>query len=609
MPIIQSSQNSRRFMRSRLIVLCLVLLSALVGFESAGLAAESKPQLAQNSSTVIYLNDKPISQLQSPFTSSAMLYLPIKLLEHLGLRVELDPAKHSARLMRPGVFYLLKEGSRQITWNQQGMMISHAPIWQQDTLFVPRSLLANLAIGFSYNKYTNEIRIRKDLNTFRAVNLLPSDVYTRLVIEFEQPPVYHLQESDQGISIDFYGAEVAEPDQFIPEANDVLFKGLRIQQIGRGVVRLQIFKKYPSPHRLFWLDKPDRLMVDLVKVFQEEKTSQVAPGVKFTRTYQGFGFGPVTYYSLTIQPGSGLELEPELAARGRGFGKEPVSVMARRRHALAAINAGYFNNAGIPLGLLIKEGEFIASPIYGRTLLGVDQSGKLFIDQTEHSLAVDFPLQNHQRMRFNAVNLPRQNQQMVLYTPRYGERTGTSASDDAIELQILSDGTVQEIAQANLVIPEDGYVISAQGQGARWLKANAYVGMRALVYSQVLGQWEQVLHMVGGGPRLIKNGQLYVSSEQERFQPDIAKGRAPRTALGLGRKGEIILIVVDGRQALSKGLTLWELASLLKEKGAVEALNFDGGGSSAMVIGNRLVSHPSDGHERAVASSLVLVKR
>lgn len=594
-----------------------VVLGAVFALVWAGptwAAPHSEPfQLAQNGSTVIYLNDKPITQLQAPFTSATMLYLPVKLLEHLGLRVEIDAVHHSARLMRPGVFYLVKEGSRQVTWNQQGMMISNAPIWQQDTLFVPRSLLANLGIGFSYNKANNEIHITKDLNTFRAVNLLPSDVYTRLVIEFQQPPVYHLQESEQGITLDFYGAEVPEPEQFTPESSDVLFKGLKIQQIGRGIVRLQILKNYPSPHRLFWLDKPDRLMVDLVKVFQTDKSTQLAPGVKYTRTYQGFGFGPVTYYSLEILPGSGLALVPGLAGQdrglGKGFSKEPVSTMARRSNALAAINAGYFNQAGVPLGILIKDGEFISSPIYGRTLLGISQSGKLFIDQTEQTLAVEFPLQNRERLRFNAVNLPRQNQQMVLYTPRYGARTGTAPSEESIELQLLSDGTVQEIAPANLPIPEDGYVISAHGQGARWLKANAYVGMRALVYSQVLGQWEQVWHIVGGGPRLIKQGQLHVTSEQERFQPDIAKGRAPRTALGLGRNGEILLLVVDGRQSQSKGLTLWELAGLLKEKGAVEALNFDGGGSSAMVIRNQLVNRPSDGQERPVASSLLLVKR
>lgn len=571
--------------------------------------AQSYPlAVAQNRSTVIYLNHKPITQLEAPFSSSGMLFLPVKLLEHLGILVELDPQQHSARLSREGIFYVVKEGSRQISWNQQGIIISHAPIWQQDTLFIPRSLLANLGIGFSYNKQNREIRIQKELNTFRAVNLLSTKVYTRIVIELTQSPVYRIQENEQQLSIEFMGTEVQEPEQFIPESSDVLFKGLQIQQVGRGILRLQIQKHYPSPHRLFWLEKPHRLMIDLIKVFQQEKTSQITPGVTYSRTYQGFDFGPVTYHSLTISPEAKLKLEPELAQPSSGgFSKETVSMMARRRQAIAAINAGYFHHKGFPLGLLIRHGEFIASPIYGRTLLGITRDGKTFIDQTEQSLAVVFQAPNPQTIRFSAVNLPRQNHQIVLYTPRYGSRTGTSPHAEAIELQILSDGTVQEIGAANLSIPEDGYVISAHGQAARWLKAHAYVGMRALIYSQILGQWEQILHMVGGGPRLLRQGQPHVTAEAERFQADITKGRAPRTALGIGAKGEVIWMVVDGRQTSSRGVTLWELAQLMKEKGAVEAMNFDGGGSSVMVIQNQVVNQPSDGRERPVSNALLLL--
>jgi exopolysaccharide biosynthesis protein len=102
---------------------------------------------------------------------------------------------------------------------------------------------------------------------------------------------------------------------------------------------------------------------------------------------------------------------------------------------------------------------------------------------------------------------------------------------------------------------------------------------------------------------------MSLTAEQERFRPDITQGRAPRTAFGIGRQGEWLLLVADGRQRHSKGLTLTELAQLLKEKGAWEALNFDGGGSSAMVIGSQVVNQPSDGQERPVASALLLLKR
>jgi hypothetical protein len=569
----------------------------------------SWPTWAQNSSTLIYLNEQPLTQLEAPFVSSGMLFLPVRLLNHLGLRVELDAVQHSVRLIRPGVFYQLRENSRQVSWNQQGIIISHAPIWQQDTLFIPRSLLANLGIGFSYQKQNNEIRIRQELNTLKMLQVEPTQVYTRLNLEFTQSPSYYVQESDERLLLEFYGMEVPEPEQFMSEVNDVLFRGVRIVQQGRGVTRIEILKKYASPHRLFWFEKPDRLRIDLIKVFQEEKTSQLQPGVTYTRTYQGLPFGPVTYHLLTVSPEARFELEPELAAAATGFGKEPVSAMARRRGAIAAINAGYFNQQGMPLGLLVKAGELIASPIYGRTLLGITRERRLFIDQTDQTLAVAFPGQNRQPMRFHAVNLPRQRDQVVLYTSRYGARTGTRPDPEAIELQVLSDGTVQQMGVANLAIPADGYVISAQGQSARWLKAQAFTGMRALIYSQLLSRWENLFHLMGGGPRLLRQGQMSLTAEQERFRPDITQGRAPRTAFGIGRQGEWLLLVADGRQRHSKGLTLTELAQLLKEKGAWEALNFDGGGSSAMVIGSQVVNQPSDGQERPVASALLLLKR
>jgi exopolysaccharide biosynthesis protein len=280
--------------------------------------------------------------------------------------------------------------------------------------------------------------------------------------------------------------------------------------------------------------------------------------------------------------------------------------MTRRRDALVAINTTYFNGQGIPLGLLMKDQELISSPLYNRTLLGITRQQRLFVDQTSLSEAVYFPeLRNTQR--FHAVNLPRQQQQMVLYTPRYGRSTGTAENEYAFEAQILLDGTIQQTGTHNVPIPEDGYVISAHGKPALWLQQNLHVGMRALIFSQVLGQWRDIAHLISGGPRLLKAGQPHVTSEQEQFKPDIAQGRAPRTALGIGRNGEIILLVVDGRQTRSAGLTLWELAQLLKERGAIEGLNFDGGGSSALAIRGKLVNQPSDKAERPVSSALLVL--
>ena len=89
---------------------------------------------------------------------------------------------------------------------------------------------------------------------------------------------------------------------------------------------------------------------------------------------------------------------------------------------------------------------------------------------------------------------------------------------------------------------------------------------------------------------------------------DIAKGRAPRTALGIKKDGSLLLLIVDGRNNNSAGLTLSELATYMLRLGAKDAVNFDGGGSSVMAVNGRIVNKPSDGKERAVSIGLGLFK-
>ncbi len=74
--------------------------------------------------------------------------------------------------------------------------------------------------------------------------------------------------------------------------------------------------------------------------------------------------------------------------------------------------------------------------------------------------------------------------------------------------------------------------------------------------------------------------------------------------------GKFVLVTVDGRQRDSVGMTIEELAALMRELGCREAINFDGGGSTTMVIRNRIVNHPSDLiGERPVSDALLLVGR
>ena len=115
--------------------------------------------------------------------------------------------------------------------------------------------------------------------------------------------------------------------------------------------------------------------------------------------------------------------------------------------------------------------------------------------------------------------------------------------------------------------------------------------------------------VVSGGPLLVEHGRVQVRVAEEKIPADIAKGRAPRTALGIKKDGTLLMVVVDGRSNNSAGLTLTELATYMLRLGAREAVNFDGGGSSVMAINGQVVNKPSDGRERTVSVGLGLFPR
>ena len=89
-----------------------------------------------------------------------------------------------------------------------------------------------------------------------------------------------------------------------------------------------------------------------------------------------------------------------------------------------------------------------------------------------------------------------------------------------------------------------------------------------------------------------------------------AEARHARTAIGFSRDSStLILLAVDGGTT-SVGATLTELATLMRKLGAWQAMNFDGGGSTTMVIGDTVVNRPTDSTgERDVGNTLVIVRR
>ena len=116
-----------------------------------------------------------------------------------------------------------------------------------------------------------------------------------------------------------------------------------------------------------------------------------------------------------------------------------------------------------------------------------------------------------------------------------------------------------------------------------------------------------VREALAGGPVLVSRGAVNVTADQEVFFGTSIPRVHPRTAAGYTVGGDLILLVVDGRQDGSRGVDLQELAILMRNLGCVEALNLDGGGSSTLVVNGQLVNRPAGGTvEREVMSALAV---
>ncbi len=93
---------------------------------------------------------------------------------------------------------------------------------------------------------------------------------------------------------------------------------------------------------------------------------------------------------------------------------------------------------------------------------------------------------------------------------------------------------------------------------------------------------DRILQGTSGRPMLVRDGEV----DTESLDPvATANMRQPRTAAAVSRTGNTLwLLVTDGRQEHSVGLTMYELARTLAELGAHRALNLDGGGSSTLFV-------------------------
>jgi hypothetical protein len=310
-----------------------------------------------------------------------------------------------------------------------------------------------------------------------------------------------------------------------------------------------------------------------------------------------------------------------IRARDAAIGLETVTSIAARTGAIAAVNGGYFRTSGDFLGdstgTLQIDGIVWSDPDRGRASVGIvrERNGAhLIFGHVAWEAAITA---GRQKRAIDGVNRARGTDELVVFTPEFGPATITDDSGAEI---VVRSGRVAEIRDnaGASPIPRDGFVVSGRGSARTWMLQHLRAGTRVRTQMGFRpvdrgrgNPWSGAEDILGAGPRLVTNGRVDVTDVREKMIPTFATDLHPRTAIAALRDGRALLLTADGRRPPERvGLALDDLARLLIELGARDAINLDGGGSTAMVIRDKLVNFPTDATgERPVSDAIVIRAR
>lgn len=322
---------------------------------------------------------------------------------------------------------------------------------------------------------------------------------------------------------------------------------------------------------------------EIAEKYKNSTVVEVEKGVKHVRMIRFYNNKPVRINIVELSRGvnENLVVEPAIAS-GTLSSKSKISSIADRNNAIVAINGGYFKpQTGVPLGTLMIRKKIYTGPIYDRVAMGISNDG---FDMARVQLRASV-VTNKGGLKIDNINQPRMlSTHTIVYTPDWGEYSPPCPKYG--KQIVVSDGKLIRTSYGANRIPKDGFVIVGSQKNLDTI-VNA---KKFKLDIRINPEWKNVEHIISGGPYLVKNGDIYVDMTAQKLAS--IGGRNPRTAIGYTRDNNLIMLTADGREGASIGLTLVELANLMKEFGCVNAMNLDGGGSTVMYVKGKVVNKP-----------------
>lgn len=328
-------------------------------------------------------------------------------------------------------------------------------------------------------------------------------------------------------------------------------------------------------------------------------------GSSMTEAAKSFKVGAKTFKAtmLTVNLNDpSIDLKIGLA-KDRIGQVESLAGIAKRNGATVAINGTFFDaytDIKEPYGMIIADGEIVHVG-KERTVFSFDKQNNVSFGIMNPEIKGStngsdewpnnwYSYWLNRTPQFNAAA------SVVVFTPDRGDSVGFSHGTNVI----VENGKVKEIVtDKDVKIPKNGFVINLMGSEVHTLLSRFAVG--TTVGYEVVEKstsFDSIDGAIAAGPRLVTDGKITVDFDKEGFKDNkIRTQSAARSAIGVTKDEKLILLTTTS--------TIIELAEVMKQAGAYQAMNLDGGASSGLFYNGKYIRTPG----REISNAILVIKK
>jgi hypothetical protein len=299
--------------------------------------------------------------------------------------------------------------------------------------------------------------------------------------------------------------------------------------------------------------------------------------------------------------------------------RETLSNMSKRTHALAGINtdAFYWTPHTPPRGGFVRNGVVDKTQNNNHEAnLYFTSNGRAYIGRAPYKITANgrrITALNDVHAIYDRRLTELTPAHMSTALPKGCEVVTLAAATKKVHHKTVHGYTVASVDKTKhftaLHKAGNRAIVACRSSDLTWVKNNmhkhAWVNLKFAWHVPGLGK-AHITALASGVSVLVRAGKRY-HDPSRYFRP---VGRNPETIACVSRDHkQVMLGIMDGRSTKSAGLSYDQVRAYMLKQNCWTGMAFDGGGSTEMVVHNKILNHPSDGHQRTVPSGLFVYRK